>query len=468
MSVTFLTNEDKNELNERIDGVSVTPTDSKYFDIDYDGLVSLKPEYRGQSHTSYASTYPYSVSDKGVGKDGSLINDLPEKIVIPEVINDTVVTGFQAGMFLFNYRVKKLVFPDTVAVVPNFFCTCAKYLVSIENTDHIEKLGERAFGQTRITKALFPKLKEMAKQAFTTCPFLQTVDIGDSLTLIPEKAFYYNIELFCVKGGNNVTSIAKEAFIYTLKLRNLPLLGNGKISNIGDNAFYNTRMQYAWDSLTGCTFGTNATPLADNTSDYWSSCTFTPCENRIGSTFHQKNPEWANNKWFESSYNYSANGCSATTMAHIYSAIGDAEGKIISFNTPEYFEDVLKQALIADGSYDKYKTAHPGNINNVIKFLQVLGYNIEVITEPLNSSALQKIYNALSEGAYIHASVGIPTDVDGGHCVTFYGVNDIGEMLCIDSSGSLSGVDIYEALMYSIPIQNMTSDNSNMIIVKKP
>ena len=65
------------EQIERINEASNKPTDIKYFDIDDDGLISLKPKYRGCPTND---TYPLSVSDNGVGKDGSEIYNLPKRI----------------------------------------------------------------------------------------------------------------------------------------------------------------------------------------------------------------------------------------------------------------------------------------------------------------------------------------------------------------------------------------------------
>lgn len=47
-------------------------TNAKYFDIDSDGIICLKPEYRDDDsetsvNTSGVPAYPLSVSDKGIG-----------------------------------------------------------------------------------------------------------------------------------------------------------------------------------------------------------------------------------------------------------------------------------------------------------------------------------------------------------------------------------------------------------------
>ena len=115
-------------IEDGIGRLYCTPTDEKFFDIDYDGIVSLKAEYRGHPTASNIGSYPYSESDMGADNDGSKIDELPEKIVIPEVINGRTVVGFQPGMFYANYRVKEIVFPISVTAIPEAFALEAKYL----------------------------------------------------------------------------------------------------------------------------------------------------------------------------------------------------------------------------------------------------------------------------------------------------------------------------------------------------
>lgn len=49
----------------------------KFFNIDYDGIISLKEEYT---------------------KDGNNANKLPENIILPEIVNKTAVLGLTDGM----------------------------------------------------------------------------------------------------------------------------------------------------------------------------------------------------------------------------------------------------------------------------------------------------------------------------------------------------------------------------------
>ena len=458
MPITFATNEDIDGLNNRIDSISVIPTDSKYFDIDYDGLVSLKPEYRGKCNSTVAA-HPYAISDNGVSKDGSKLSELPKKIVIPEVIDGTAVAGFQNGMFYYNYQVEEIVIPSTVTVIPESFCRNAKHLVSIKGTENVTSIGASAFLNCRIEKVLFPKLRTAGTNCFGQCALLHTIDIGDYITTLPEKFLRMCSSLSYVKGGASVKTIAKNAFFYTLNLKNLSFLPN--VTSIGDTAFYDSRIQFDWSLLSGkCTFGTNATPVADNTTDYWSACTYTPCENRLVSLLNQKNPEWASDYFGTvtgSTYTYKNGGCSVMAILHIHSAL---TGK--KYSSPKELEAEL--AAIDSTLLSK----HPAYINNADTILKALGYNTTLITSDLIQSNLQNVYNALASGAYVFVAMSSESNVNSGHAVILYGINDIGEVLVADTDAGLGNLEIYEASKYRVPFQNITGPSSDLIIVQKP
>ena len=151
------------EQIERINEAANKPTDSKYFDIDDDGLISLKPKYRGNPTDN---TYPLSVSDNDVGKDGSEIYNLPKRIVIPEAINGVAVTGLADGMFYYNSVVEEIVIPNTITTIPEAFCLYTRSLKAIENTEQIKTIDAKAFMNSRIEQALFPNLEEAGVQIF--------------------------------------------------------------------------------------------------------------------------------------------------------------------------------------------------------------------------------------------------------------------------------------------------------------
>ncbi|MBQ9095856.1 MAG: hypothetical protein IJY53_05935, partial [Akkermansia sp.] len=63
---------------------------AEYFTITEDGVLSLKPEYRGEPAKT---TYPDAISDMGVGVAGSQNAELPEHLVIPEVVDIPGIIG---------------------------------------------------------------------------------------------------------------------------------------------------------------------------------------------------------------------------------------------------------------------------------------------------------------------------------------------------------------------------------------
>lgn len=433
-----------------------TPTDSKFFDIDYDGIVSLKPEYRGKPTKT---TYEYSLSDNGVGVEGSKIDELPEKIVIPEVIDNTIVTGFQPGMFHYNFRVKEIVFPSTVSAIPESFARQAKYLRSIKNTENIESLGYCAFRQTRIDKAVFPCLKEVGKEAFNQSGLLYFADIGNSIESIPDGLFNCCRKLFNVRGGANVKSIGAQAFRNTSSLRKLPFLA--QLKNIGNQAFQTSRIQYDWSSLTGCTFGTTqATPTQDNTVDFWTDATFEPCEHRLNSLINQWNPKWSGEQIGSSGKNYGDNGCVIISMLHIHSALTGEE-----FSDPRDFVSRFSAAT---------QKVAPTAMANIKKYMAELwtsgGYGIEYedFNDINSKDRYEQLCAAIKGGAYALVDSSATT-ANTGHAMVIYGINEIGEMLVLNSDSGSDMMEIYDDLFtMSMPFQNFTGPGSDIIIVKKP
>lgn len=437
-------------------GGSVAETDAKFFDIDYDGIVSLKAEYRG--HPT-ATTYPYAVSDNGVGVDGSKIDELPEKIVIPNVIDGTAVAGFQAGMFHCNEKVKDITIPEGVEELPTYFCRDAYNLKTANGTEGITKVGQSAFAYTRIEKLLFPNLEELANGAFAACNYLYSIDIGDKITEIPAQGFQQCLLLSRVKGGNKVTKLGNQAFYYTANLKNLPLLT--QVTSIGTNAFYRSRIQFDWDSIKGqCTFSDKATPVMDNNTDYWTGVEYTPCENRIVTVMSQKNAEWKDVEFGETGYTY-YNGCAVFSILHIHSAF---TGKV--YNHPDEFAEEVRAIN------PKYVTTnHPRDFDDAVSLLADLGYKVTPYVNDDSRESYQAICNALAKGAYVYVNVSTANDVNGGHAVVLYGMNSIGEVLVLDPDCMYeryraTGITD-DTQKYRIPFPNITGPMRDVIIVEK-
>lgn len=440
----------------RLKEASNTPTDVKYFDIDDNGIIALKSKYRG--HPT-ADTYPLSVSDNGVGKDGSEIYNLPKRIVIPEVVNGVAVTRFADGMFNYNCVVEEIVLPGTVKIIPNSFCCDTHNLRVLENAEFVTNIGNMAFKNSHIEQALFPNLETAGEQIFTNSTFLHTVDIGNVET-IGANSFLYCRSLHTVKGGENVTTIGERAFYYTVDLKTLPFLSSLNVTNVGNYAFLGSAVSFDWSKLTNCTFGTNSTPVIDNTTDYWSRIIgnrfYTPCENPLGTLLNQGHPLWTNEKYGNTSYVWNK-CCGVFCVLHIHSALS---GK--RYTTPFEFESevgAINPSLL---------NQRAGNYADAQEFYAALGYEVETITETLTDTNFKKLLNALADGAYAHISVSL-TNADEGHAIIAYGVNELGEVMFVDSAPITNKEEVYDdKFTFAMPFQNITGPSSDIVIVRKP
>ena len=433
-------------------------TDEKYFDIDFDGLVSLKPEYRGSPEND---DYPYAISDKRVGVSGSKNASLPEVIAIPGNIGGEEVRGFQKGIFCGNQRVKEVVLPVGVTSIPNGFAHKAIYMEKLTNTEQVESIGENALSFTRITEANFPGLTTLGDGAFENASCLVEVDLGQ-ITGIGNYAFDWCENLSTVH-ADKVTSVGEGAFRYSRRLKNLTFLKN--VVSIGAKAFWSSRCDFeeAYDTMVanGCTFGENACYKQFNTSDYWTGVTHTPCKNPLGSLFHQKNTLWGGNQIgnFTSTdgrgtpSTYRSAGCALIVLAEIYSAF---EG--VKFGSPEEFYAILEKRELAEKDF-RYRDSWCEIANG-------LGYETEHIST-MTAEALQKIYDALEGGALLYKST-MASSVDGGHAMLGYGINTDGEMLTSDTSMHCNEVGIYENHKNAWHIYKHGSAECDCVIVKKP
>lgn len=421
-----------------------TATDAKYFDIDYDGVVSLKAEYKA---------------------DGSKNAELPEIIVIPDVIKGTAVSALSTKMFETNTRVKSITIPSHIRAIPEKFASFAYNLAEINGTENVESIGQAAFQRCSIKKALFPNLKQFDGVAqFNSAPFLAVVDIGNAVTSLPQNCFSSCESLSLVLGGASVTSIGKRVFMATRSLKNLPFMANiytSLVKSIGDEAFVLSRVQTDWwtfKAVSGCTFGTNATPAHFNASDWWKDCTYDPCENPLGSTFDQANPEWASVQIPNSSDTYGL-GCVEVSTAHVYSALSG-----VKFDSPRYFvENIVggidNGSLLTPTGTEGGEPAY--NYADMANWLTHLGLECEILTDGYNSTNLQKVYDALKEGALIL------TGINPGHAGVLYGIASNGEVLTLDSGSYQKNVGVHEAKTFQQPIWSLVKAGTGIVIVKK-
>lgn len=417
-------------------GGGIAPTPDYYFAIDYDGVVSLQSDYQA---------------------GGNKNAELPEVIVIPEVIGGTAVSALADYTFQKNNRVKSVTIPKSILKIPIGFANEAFNLEEVKGTDNVEVIGNGAFRKCGIKKALFPKLKSFeGTNNFNYAVNLTIVDIGDSITEIPRDCFNGCESLSLVLGGASVTSIVKQAFKTTRGLKNLPLLSN--VKSIGDSAFFLSRVNYDWWNASFSSVGANGTPKKYNPTDWWSGCTYTPCVNPLGSTFSQYNPAWRDIILGQSNKTYEY-GCVEFSAAHIYSALTG-----VKFDSPEVFiNDIV--GSIDNGRLLELtggKTEYEGD--DMEAWLSALGLVCERITGEdggYNSTNLQKVYDALAQGALVFTGA-IPF-----HVSVIYGVAENGEMLVLDSNPFKYTIGNYEAGTYQQPIWSFATQGTGFMIVRK-
>lgn len=422
-------------------------TNEKYFGITDDGLIYLQPEYRGEG----SADYEYSISYDGVGNNGSKIEELPETIIIPEIVNEIAVTALADGMFCKNKRVKSITIPACITEIPEYFCYSAQGLIEVNGTENVQVMKSRAFSNTALKKVSFPALELLdGDWHFNACGLLVSADLGNKITAISAQCFDGCYRLSALRNAQNVTSVGARAFYRATRL--LPPAFLPKLKNIGDYGFMRCRVVYDWASLheNECTFGTKATTLQINPTDFWSECTPVPCEIPMRSTFTQRNPAWSNETVDNTGTKYK-NGCITVCSAMVYSVLEEKE-----MASPQEFMDAVraeKPALLSLNSQ---------TIPNQIEYWDALGY--DGTQKTFDAENLQLLYDTLAAGTPVIVDVLQPS---GGHMVVVHGINEKGEVLVVDPESTAYYYGDYRPMTYSITIQNLTDWGFSYFFVTK-
>lgn len=420
-------------------GGGIAPTPDYYFDIDYDGVVSLNPDYQA---------------------GGSKNAELPEVIVIPDVIGGTAVSALAESMFESNLRVKSVTIPSWVRAIPVKFANKASNLEELNGTENIETVGKAAFQRCGIKKALFPNLKEFSGAgAFNNAANLLVANIGNANNL-PDYTFYACESLSLLIGGAGITSISANGFFATRSLKNLSLLSG--VNSIGASAFVLSRVDYDWWNASFTSVGANGTPAKFNPNKWWDGAmpeNWNGCQNPLGSTFHQHNPEWENVQIKGSEDDTYGSGCVEVSTAHIYSALSG-----VTLDSPITFvEDIVGAVdngrLLVPTGTESGKAAY--TFSDMKTWLEGIGEGFECELLSWNNATLGKVYDALNEGALVL------TGINPGHAGVIYGAASNGEMLVLDSSPYNRYIGIYKAETFQQPIWSFATLNSGALIVRK-
>lgn len=421
----------------------------EYFTITDDGIVSLKPEYRGAC-PSNRSQYTFAISDNGIGNVGSKNAELPKCLYIPEVVGNVAVYELAPAMFINNQAIVGIVCPTTVNEIPERFCSNTIGLKSVYGTENIECIGKGAFSGSGVEKLYFPNLKEFGGTGvFSNSSNLIFVDIGN-VTTIPNSTFSNNLNLNRIKNSAEITSIGNGAFYLSGNLKNIDFIPT--LTSIGEGAFLQSRYTYDWDTLTNCTFGTNATSKQINPTDYWNGCTFTPHKNNLPTLLSQEDTEWASRNIGTTSWTYSQ-GCVLFSYMHIYCSLHN-----LKLSTVLEWENIMAEAdpnLI--NTFSTY-------IRDSVTYLGKLGLKAEYHSSITSTEDAQGIYDALSNGKCVILEVPSVYIDTQGHAVIAYGVNECGELLIANSSGFTRDGVYPKAATYTVSPKNIPSANEYCIV----
>lgn len=429
------TEEQQAQARENI-GISDNPDiHAEYFTITDDGVVSLKPEYRGATNKA---DYANDVSDMGVGVVGSKNAELPKNLVIPEIVDEKAVHSLALAIFRYNYAVVNVTLPNTITEIPKFGFDNCLYLKNVYNTRNIKSIGMAAFQKAGIVRINCPNLEQLTSASFVYCNKLVYANIG-KVTALPVSVFDTCLKLNMVTNENTIASVGKRCFFKTPNLKHADFVSG--LTEIGEIAFLRSGVDCDWASLSGCTFGANATPLQYNPTDYWSSCTFTPCENRVPTHLCQRDERWADRQIGATGKTYGANGCAFFAIMHSYCGLHN-----LSLTTVTEMEEVIN-SINADW-LNNFSTSN----NNIEAQAEGLGLSVERYAT-FDNTNLQALYDALADGKYAIITYDEPQV--SAHVVVIYGINANGELLVADSEVASYTDGQSEPLKYALPIYKL-------------
>lgn len=436
--------------------------EDKYFDIDIDGMVCLKPAYRG-ALPEKRSAYTYAISDAGIGVVGTKNSELPERVVIPDMVKGLPVKSMAVGMFCNNMVVKEIVLPAAVTAIPDQWCreSCVEKVL---NTQNITSIGGYGFQKSRLLYANFPNLQTiLGKAAFYICNNLRFANIGN-VTAIPSRCFAQCGSLTEVKSNQAVTSIGDHAFATTESLRKVSFLPpTDKMQSVGQRAFFSTGLNFTnaqWNSFSD-NFGTEATP-AQIHQDIWSECAVTPHLNGLPTAFGQTDPRWKDLPIYTGTNNYGETqktyyyGCVFFAIITAYCGLHN-----LSFDT------VQDLAAYLDEHHSGWRPLFSSNGDHIAPFITHLGMTCEQLPFPDASSTdtmaqktakLQHLYDQISSGKYITFTVRGGESMYDGHAVVAFGLTEDKRFVISNSAGSLTP-NMYDSTQYALPYQNLCIRN---------
>ena len=426
-------------------------TDGKYFDITADGIISLKPEYRGASPAAADSaSMGLSVSDNGTGLVGSRNRALPEEIIIPATVGGVAVTGYAPGMFYYNSRPRKITLLPTVAAIPTGFCGNCINLQEVAGTEAVRTIGQQGFAYSGITEIRLQGLTELAAggSQFQCCANLALADLGGTITNIPKACFRFCEKLDKLEGCENVSTLGSLALFFTKSLKAPSFMENLDMEEVNKPGVLALMLSRA--NPTGF--------IADPGGN------FTACATRMYSTFEQNDPRWA---WkpIVGLRKYDR-GCMYVSFAMMYSALEKQE-----LRTPEEFVEMLFATNPDLAQEDAGADGTLAGLEHIAQTMADTWGHSWTLYREVTPAAVQAVYDALAttgktKRVVVQARV-VGDESGSNHAVVIYGINATGEVLVVDSESAAQSLDIYEAAVYAMPIQNLCRATDYLLIMAK-
>lgn len=441
-----------------------------YFQIDSNGVLALKPTYRGTGVNKVVdgATVPceYSVSDNGINNVGSLMNDLPEELWLPSYVNNVKVLSLAEGMFAGNTKVKKIHFQSSTTVIPDYFCRRAAYLENVYNTENITILGNSAFQSTSLKEVYFPKVITLNANVFNTNGKLKTAVLSDDIEILPDGCFSGCYRLENLVGCGSVKTIGDLALWKTYSLKSAngiinSVIAGGSTSSIGTKAIIHSRINADWKKVadSGCSTVSTSTPYQYHPAynqlvEKQNSNTIVEKINTLGSTFNQMNEKFKDivigaslseqGGIGSTGSKVYGKGCVLLACMHAYCALKGYD----DVQSPVEVEQLMLQDAIANGTETEFRNAmanYTYNHSKGLAILRTVGLNVVEHTAPSTDDTdgwqtyVNELYNAIqTDNTYL----AVPVDGSGttGHEFMVYGVKSNGELLIADSGDGLGAL----------------------------
>lgn len=424
-------------LQEKIYNLEATLSKS-YFQIDEEGVISLKPEYEAE---------------------GSQNASLLKHLIIPNEIDGTQVLSLKIGMFDNNLAVEEITLPDTVTVIPEKFCSFAKRLRKLNNTLNIKEIQKSAFQATKIKKLNFENLSVFNAHALQGACHLKEVNIGNNITTIPSHAFANCPCLEKIIGGKNITSIEAKAFLKDYSLSNKSndyflTKDAPAITVVGPQAFYGTNVstnKEPGNTISSTAFPTFRYQKDENGKYFWENVkpiVIPNINNEPKLRFNQR--EFGTTTIGDSNLTYAEWGCTIISALYIYAALTNDTD---TSHDPIWFVDFLTEQGLEDylPTGNQWIGNSITNLGNLLKELlpeseyevKIYDFDNNLAGQTVNEDTYLDLLSALNkQDSYVCTrAISIKEEAGTskiGHAVVLYGLNESGDVKVLETSHAFS------------------------------